>query len=209
MIELIDNISQTIVTLMTTIAAWLLFYKSRKQAYFLLACFYGTFMLGSLYWTVYQLLTNYTPQIFYVSDLAWIASFLFLLTLVISIATPEERQFRHPAAWLSPMIGTGLMLFFYQWGDFVINTLWCAMTSATGWFSINGFFYARRQGGRARDRQALHIAILFFIVMEYCLWTASCFWVSDTYTNPYFWFDFLLDVGLLALLPAMRKAVDE
>ena len=36
----------------------------------------------------------------------------------------------------------------------------------------------------------------------------SRFWVSDTLTNPYFWFDFLLSLVLLLLLPALRKAVD-
>ena len=31
----------------------------------------------------------------------------------------------------------------------------------------------------------------------------SRFWVSDTLTNPYFWFDFLLSLVLLLLLPAL------
>ena len=38
--------------------------------------------------------------------------------------------------------------------------------------------------------------------------TASCCWVSDTLTNPYFWFDFLLTLVLLLFLPAVRKAVE-
>ena len=50
--------------------------------------------------------------------------------------------------------------------------------------------------------------MLAFIALEYALWTASCFWVSDTLTNPYFWFDFLLTLVLLLFLPAVRKAVD-
>jgi hypothetical protein len=48
---------------------------------------------------------------------------------------------------------------------------------------------------------------LCICALEFCLWTASCFWVSDTLTNPYFWFDFLLTAALFALLPATRKAV--
>ena len=50
--------------------------------------------------------------------------------------------------------------------------------------------------------------LLAFAALEYALWTSSCFWVSDTLTNPYFWFDFLLSLVLLLLLPALRKAVD-
>lgn len=50
--------------------------------------------------------------------------------------------------------------------------------------------------------------VLTFTALEYALWTASCFWVSDTLTNPYFWFDFLLTLVLLLFLPAVRKAVE-
>ncbi len=58
MIELIVNITQTFVTLLATLIAGLLYYKNRKQIYFLLICFYGTFMLGALYWAAYLLLTD-------------------------------------------------------------------------------------------------------------------------------------------------------
>jgi hypothetical protein len=43
--------------------------------------------------------------------------------------------------------------------------------------------------------------------MEYCLWTASCFWVSDTLANPYFWFDFGLSGSAVLLLIAAERAV--
>ena len=62
-------------------------------------------------------------------------------------------------------------------------------------------------GGGARLRR-FHGTVLAFAALEYALWTSSCFWVSDTLTNPYFWFDFLLSLVLLLLLPALRKAVD-
>lgn len=81
------------------------------------------------------------------------------------------------------------------------------MTMAAAWYSVRGLLYARRQSGKLRDMQYFHIAVLCICALEFCLWTASCFWVSDTLTNPYFWFDFLLTAALFALLPATRKAV--
>lgn len=72
----------------------------------------------------------------------------------------------------------------------------------------------RRQGpcvckaqGELRLRR-FHRAVLAFAALEYALWTSSCFWISDTLSNPYFWFDFLLSLVLLLLLPALGKAVD-
>ena len=66
------------------------------------------------------------------------------------------------------------------------------------------FFHCPLDGLRFR----FHGTVLAFIALEYALWTASCFWVSDTLTNPYFWFDFLLTLVLLLFLPAVRKAVE-
>ena len=50
------------------------------------------FALGTLYWTLHLLLRQETPQVFYVSDLAWLASFVFLLALTLTLPTAEERR---------------------------------------------------------------------------------------------------------------------
>ena len=207
MVELFDNASQFLATLLAGIGAGILFYKSRKQAYFLLACFFGTYSLATLYWTLHVLLFNQTPQVFYVSELGWVASSMFLLTLEYTLSTPEERKFKHPAVWLVPIICVPQLLLYLSHGDILFNLLICGMTMAAAWYSMRGLLYARRQSGRARDMGYFHMAVLAVTALEYCLWTASCFWVSDTLTNPYFWFDFLLTAALFALLPATRKAV--
>ncbi len=208
MVELIDNSSQFLITLIAAAGAGISFYKSRIQAYFLLAYFYGTFSLGMLYWTLHVLLYKQTPQIFYVSELAWIASSVFLLTLEYIISAPEERKFRHPAVWFVPIFCIPQMLLYFTYGDILFNLIICGLTMAIAWLSVRGLFYARQQNGKPRDMQFFHIAILCIIALEYSLWTASCFWVSDTLTNPYFWIDFMLSAALFALLPAMRKAVE-
>ena len=208
MIELIDNVSQLAVTFAAGVGAGMSFYKARSQPYFLLTCFFGTFTLGSLHWILYMLLFNSTPQVFYVSELAWIASFVFLLTLDFTLSTPGERRFHHPAAWLAPVIGVPLMIFYMTHGEILGNLLMCGITMVAAWLSIRGMIFARRQNDVRRNRQFFHIAVLSIIVIEYGLWTASCFWVSDTLTNPYFWFDFLLSASLFIVLPATRKAVE-
>jgi len=207
MIELLDNFSQFLVTLLAAVGAGILFYKSRVQAYLLLTCFFGTFMLGTLYWTLHFFLFNYTPQIFYVSELAWIASSMFLLTLEYTLSTPDERKFRHPAVWLVPIFCIPQLILYLLRGDILFNLLICGLTMAVAWCSARGLIYAKRQSGEQRAMQFFHIAVLIIIILQYCLWTSSCFWISDTYTNPYFWFDFLLTASMFALLPATKKAV--
>ena len=81
MLELWDYLVQFLATAYGFCAALREYYRARRQTWFLLTCFYATFALGTLYWTLHLLLRQETPQVFYVSDLAWLASFVFLLAL--------------------------------------------------------------------------------------------------------------------------------
>lgn len=207
MIELFDNISQFLVTLFATIGAGLLFYKSRLQSCLLLTCFFATFMLGSLYWTLHFLLLNYTPQIFYVADLAWIASYIFLLTLLHTLSSPEERKFRHPVMWFVPIFCIPQVILYLRYGDILLNLFLCGLTMVIAWYSVRALIYGSKEGKKQGHMQSFHIRVLSIIILEYALWTVSCFWVSNTYTNPYFWIDFLLTASLFSLLPSMKKAV--
>ena len=72
--ELIENLLQLLVTFVGALLSGISYRKSHRQAYFLLLCFYGCFALGALYWTLYLLLFDTTPRIFYVSEFGWVAS---------------------------------------------------------------------------------------------------------------------------------------
>ena len=207
MTEIIDNAVQLAAMLACAVIAGVLAARRRKQALFILACYYGSSAMGLLYWMSYDVLTSYTPRIFYVADLCWVASYLFLLMLEVSMAAPEEKTFRFPAAWLSPAVSAAMTALYCQWGDYAENIVWCGIMGAAGWFAVRGWAWAARTGDTARRN--LHIAVLLVIALEYGLWTASCFWVSDDLTNPYFWIDFALTAALaFALLPAAGKAVE-
>jgi hypothetical protein len=127
--------------------------------------------------------------------------------LVEETACPQEKTFRHKAAWISPIISTALTVFYCRWGDYIENIVWCGIMGAIGWFSIRGCIWAVHEKNIARRN--FHITVLLLIAVEYCLWTASCYWVSDTLSNPYFWFDFALTAVTALLLPVVEKAVRE
>jgi hypothetical protein len=205
MIEILDNSVQLAVMAACSAVSWALASKRRRQAYAILACYYGSLSMGLLYWLAYDIITSYTPKIFYVSDLCWVSSYLFLLMLVTQTSGPEENAFRHPAAWLSPALAAVMTVFYCHWGDCVENIIWCGLMGASGWFSVRGCIWAVRSG--QTDRRNFHLAVLLLIVVEYCLWTASCFWTDDTLANPYFWFDFSLTATGALLLPATVKVV--
>ena len=60
-IELADYLVQLSAAAASFCAALRRYLRCRRQPWFLLACFYGTFALGTLYWTLHLLLRQETP----------------------------------------------------------------------------------------------------------------------------------------------------
>lgn len=209
MIEVIDNAVQLAVTLSCGIYAAVLSIRRKNEAWFLLTCFYAVTTLGLTYWVLFLVLRSESPTVFYVSDLCWIASVLFLILLQTALRLPGERDYRPLWVWVGPAFCAVMCLYFFRWGEYFINILWAILLGTCGYFSLRGLLFARRQTGAARVRQYFHIAVLGYILLEYSLWVSSCGWCGDTLENPYFWFDFLLTAGYSALIPALQKAVEK
>ncbi|MEG2380675.1 MAG: histidine kinase [Oscillospiraceae bacterium] len=207
MIEVIDNAMQLFVTTVCAFWAGTLAFKSKKQVYRILTCFYGTFSLGLLFWLMYLIVMTYTPKIFYVSDLSWVASFLFLFMLNVFVSTTEERKYKTPITWVVTAVLLALMVYFCFWGDYLNTILSSGILILNGYFSTRGFIYARHQNDEKRSMQYIHGAILFVVFAENALWLASCLYPDITIKTPYVWLDFVLSIGLFSLIPATKKVV--
>lgn len=205
--ELADNFVQFSVTLLGFCLSGMRYLKGRKQAYFLLTCFYGCFALGSLYWTLYLFLFSKTPQVFYVSEFGWVASVIFLSILQYSLSSAEERGFACRRARIAFLIGVPLCIFYCTFGDVLSNLLWCGMMIAVSYHAIRGLTYARTQTGAARQLRYFHIGVLCYVAVEYILWTSGCFRQGDLVSFLYYGFDVLLTGCIFALLPATGRAV--
>ena len=206
--ELIENLLQLLTTFVGALLSGIAYRKSQRQAYFLLLCFYGCFALGALYWTLYLLLFDTTPRVFYVSEFGWVASVIFLHILQATLAGTDERSFRCRRAWLAPAFGVPLLAFYCIFGDILSNLIWCGMMIWLSFCAIRGLVYAKTQTGAARNMRYFHIGVLCFAFAEYLLWTVGCFWPETSPASPTFWCDMLLTLAILGLLPATRKAVD-
>lgn len=203
MMEFIDNLTQVLVSTLGGIFSGILYLKSRAQAYFLLTCFYGCFMLAGLYWLLYTVLISDAPPIFYVAEIGWVAGYLFLCLLQDSLSDPRERAFRCRAMWLAPLVIIPLTLYFITISYVIYTLLVGCIMFVLFWRALRGFAYWRNQTGRGRKKRFFHLAVLCFVILEHGLWISSYPWISDTWTNPY-----LLDrlcPGRFASFPAARS----
>ncbi|MEG2054595.1 MAG: hypothetical protein RR052_06605, partial [Oscillospiraceae bacterium] len=205
MIEILDNAIQLCVTTGCAIWACTIALRRKSQSYFLLSGFYGTFALGLLFWLAYLTIMTYTPKIFYVSDLSWFASFLFLFLLTVTLATPQERNFKPIAPWFVAAIPAVITICFLFLGDVFGTLLWCPLLTVCTYHATKGFLYARKQSDESHRKQWVYLAILFVVFSEFTLWTLSYIFKSSSIENPYFWCDFVLSTALFLIMPAMKK----
>ena len=205
MSEMIGNGLQFAVVAGLAVYSMIFFLRNRNQQYFILASFYGSFALGSGYWLIYFLKFSYTPQFFYVSDLSWIASYLFLVLLCVLTASPQEKGYRPVAAWVVAAILSVLTIRMLRQGDVLITLIWNGLMTLLGFLSTRGFLYARKQTGIAREKQVFYGTVFAVVVIEFGLWMASLYSSDGTWSGPYFWFDIALTASLIALLFAVKK----
>lgn len=205
--ELADNFVQFSVTLLGFCLSGMRYLKGRKQAYFLLTCFYGCFALGSLYWTLHLFLFSKTPQVFYVSEFGWVASVIFLSILQYSLSSAEERGFVCRRARIAFLIGVPLCIFYCTFGDILSNLALVRHDDCCFLSCDTGAYLCADADGSARQLRYFHIGVLCYVAAEYILWTSGCFRQGDSASFLYYGFDVLLTGCIFALLPATGRAV--
>ena len=205
MIESIENTLQIIVLLVCSGIALYRAIVQHSQSWILAFLFFGSWVLGDIYWLVCLLFYGETPQISIVSDLSWYASYIFLYMLLYYSSVPDEDSRKHLVPWLGPFVAAGMTVFFMLKGEILSNLIYGSLMGLLLFAALN------RQIDRKRYRNQMFLSdmILLFCFLEYALWMASCFWKSDTLSNPYYWFDFLLTISFVFFLPAIKKAVSE
>lgn len=203
MIESLENTLQILVLLLCALLALLRAAGTRSRAWMLLFFSFASWVLGDIYWLAVLLFFDQTPQISVVSDLSWYASYLFLYLLLRQLDPPERLNKAGFLPWLGPAFAAGMAVFFMQWGEPLSNLIYAALMGLLLFAALRRLTERRGAG----CRKALPLLILIFCLLEYALWTASCFWSGETFANPYYWFDFLLTLSFPFFLPAVKKAV--
>ena len=202
MIELIDNSLQ--ITVLTVCAALSVYLAVRhgSRTWTLLSFFYGSWLLGDVYWLSCLIFYDRTPQISLVSDLSWYAAFIFLYMILRQVSPPEKLKRPGPAVWIGPLFAAAMAVYFMQWGQILNNIIYAGIMGLL-LYSVTCRISAE---GTEREKLLLPYAILIICMLEYALWTASCIWSGETLMNPYYWCDFLITLSFPFLLAASGKA---
>mgnify|MGYP000046093370 FL=1 len=108
--EIIDNTFQVIVLAAMALLAFILAFRRSSRSCLILAFGYASFMMGTLYYLLHLIILGHGPQVFYVAECSWMASYFFFLSLEILYwegLRPPFSLLRWQVGWSLPELSCG------------------------------------------------------------------------------------------------------
>lgn len=179
-------------------------YSSRKLV--VLACAYGSIMLGTLFYMLHLTIIGDIPRIFYVSEISWMAGYLFFLFLVILRQERKNVNFQPVPAMLALFTLAASVHSEVMGNSILMSLAFGVIAGAIVYISSIRIRRAHLSGTHpaAFDRMMIAVVILqilVYFVSEY---------VSDFSTfNLYFAVDILFTLSLCSLFRMIRKEVQQ
>ena len=204
--EIYDNVFQTLslMGMMVVSGAAGLKYSSRKLV--VLACAYGSIMLGTLFYMLHLTIIGDIPRIFYVSEISWMAGYLFFLFLVILRQERKNVDFQPVPAMLALFTLAASVHSEVMGNSILMSLAFGVIADAIVYISSIRIRRAHLSGAHpaAFDRMMIAVVILqilVYFVSEY---------VSDFSTfNLYFAVDILFTLSLCSLFRMIRKEAQQ
>ena len=204
--EIIDNVFQVTMFFLVVIADVVCWLLRKNRLYLMLALEHGCFMMGTLYFVLYLAIRGTVPQIFYVAEISWIASYLFLHSYQIVRCRKQKQRFS-----LIPMFcGVCLAVVAMRsqiFGPALLSTGAFALTGAAiVYVSVFQILYGDRE--KKADIKT-NICLLLCVILQLTLYISSYFIHDFTKFSLYFVIDFILTIMQVMLLPCTLLEVQK
>ncbi len=198
--ELIDNLLQVAVLGCAGAAAAALTVRDRDRRCLILAFAYSSFSMGTLFYVLHLAILGEVPQVFYVSEISWLAAYLFFLSLQILRTEGLTLRFSWPAAGGAALTAAGVLVFRIFGPSYLMSGLLAVTMGATVYLAV--FRLCTRLPFGHTDA-----CLLVCVVLQVALYAVSDFIRDYTRFNLYFAVDILLTASLTALLPLTLREV--
>ena len=185
--EIIDNTFQVIVLAAMALLAFILAFRRSSRSCLILAFGYASFMMGTLYYLLHLIILGHGPQVFYVAECSWMASYFFFLSLEILYWEGLRPPFS-PLALAAGVVFAGVVMRVQVFGPSPLMSYLC--------------FSALQKEKRLRPYE---IALLFEMSLQILLFVASGFIRDYTRFSLYYAVDILLTLTLVSFLPRILQ----
>lgn len=198
--ELIDNICQVIVLVCSAFIALIEFIRYKNYEFLILTFAYTCFAMGTLFFVLHIIITGVIPQVFYVSEISWIAAYFFFLAIQI-VRTDNLKLHLSLVPLLAAIWVGGTTIAIRVMGpSFLVSGLFAVVISIVMYISV--FRLQKCTANRKTD--CFFIAC---IVLQIGLYFTSGFISDYTRFNIYFGLDSALTISAISILPLIHREV--
>ena len=194
--EIIDNGIQVGLFLLFALFSLIEGLHMQNRRFLILAGTYASFSMGTLYYLLYLVIMGKVPQVFYVSEMAWMASYLFLLALCLM----ETRRYRGKLDVLVlglTIVEAAMVIGWKILGpSYPFTVAFALVTACIFYYALLGYWMEKRM---------LMLAMVLVIVWQLLLYIVSVFTTGYTHFNLYFAVDFLLMATMCSLFLWLKK----
>lgn len=198
--ELFDNLFQVGVLGVFSLISGISALRYKNRGCLILSFAYACFAMGTLYYVLYLAIIGRVPQVFYVAEISWLASYLFLLSLEILRLQSRQIRFSWTAAGgaLCMVIGVCIAQIF---GPSLLMIALFALTA--GAVTYLAIFHMRSGNGFWQT----DVCMIVCLVLQVLLYLVSGVIRDYTDFNGYFVVDMLLTTFWAALMPLTLREV--
>lgn len=202
--EIFDNTFQLVLLLSMCLATNILHWRTGDHRYFILGCGYSSFFLGTLFYLLHLVILTYVPQIFYVSEISWLGSYLFFLSLLGSKWQREKGRFYILPGLVAVLVfacSMGLHIF----GPSPLLSISFATTiGAIVFLSVSGLKSGKN---KKTSSKPLYLNMVLLVLFQLSVYLTSVFTTDYTRFNLYFTADILLTLTMAGLLFSLHWEV--
>lgn len=174
--ELLDNLFQAAAMGCAAVVAGILALRHKSRHCLILSLAYACFAMGTLYFVLYLAIIGDIPQVFYVAEVSWLASYLFFLSL--QILRTESTKLR--ISWLpgigAVLIAAAILLFRILGPSYFMSLLFALTVGAILYLTV----FRLQSGAAYRQTDAV---MLVCILLQVSLYVVSGFMKDFTHAR--------------------------
>lgn len=192
--ELVDNLLQVMVMGASSVAALVLSARYQSRSLLMLALGYACFCMGTLYYVLCLAVTGDVPQVFYVSEISWIAAYLFFLSVqIVRMGDWDLRVAGVPALCAGVVVATSLASR-AMGPSYLTRALFTVVMGAIAYLAAFRLW-------SCRHRRWFDACLLGCVGLQLLVYLTSEFIRDYSSFNAYFAVDIALTICLATLLP--------
>lgn len=198
--EVIDNSIQVSLFLIFAFCSLIEGFRTQERKFWILSGAYASFSMGTLYYLLYLVILGKVPQIFYVSEIAWMGSYLFLLTLCL-VETQKYRKTIDAVAGCLTIVEMATVIGWQIFGpSYPFSIAFAVVTAMIFYYALVDY---------RRKKRKLTLSLIILIILQLLLYIVSVFMKDYSRFNLYFAVDLLLMFTMCSLFFWLKKEASE